>query len=172
MPESHDTHKQLAAIASLEDLFARRRTAYWIFGGWAVDLHVGRVTREHADIDIAVWASDRVTVTTMLRDGGWDHRPEAGEDGYTCFERATVRLEVAFLARDEHGEIYTPLADGHGDWPEGSFGDDVGSVGEVRARVVSRASLVVDKSAPRTDAATADKDRRDIASLQPPIVGR
>ena len=27
-------------------------------GGWAVDLHAGAVTREHDDIDIAVWLDD------------------------------------------------------------------------------------------------------------------
>jgi hypothetical protein len=27
---------------------------YWLFGGWAVDFHAGRVTRDHADIDLAV----------------------------------------------------------------------------------------------------------------------
>ncbi|GJG88889.1 hypothetical protein tb265_40700 [Gemmatimonadetes bacterium T265] len=49
---------QLATVAALDALLAGHGISYWLFGGWAVDFHAGRVTREHADIDIAVWAVD------------------------------------------------------------------------------------------------------------------
>jgi hypothetical protein len=139
---------------------------YWLFGGWAVDFHAGRVTREHADIDIAVWSHDRALVATLLLDSEWLHCPEADEDGYTCYCRNGVRLEVAFLARDERGAVYTPLRDGRGEWPADSFGDEVALLRGVRARVASRESLIVDKSIIRSDAVTAAKDRADVASLE------
>src|SRR5438094_471562 len=116
---------QLAALAELDQLLSLDGIHYWLFGGWAVDFHAGRVTREHADIDVAVWLDDRVRVAALLVDCAWVHRPEAGEDGYTCYERHGVRLEVAFLARAEDGHIYTPLRNGRGEWPAGSFGDEV-----------------------------------------------
>ena len=166
MSEIPNVLEQLAAISSLDNLFRGHDTPYWIFGGWAVDLHLGRVSRPHADIDVAVWADDRAAVATMLRDAAWQHHPEADEDGYTCYKRAGVRLEVAFLAQDEGGDVYTPLEVGRGEWPRESFGDEVGSLDGVRARVVSRASLLADKSVSRADAVAADKDRRDVASLR------
>ena len=39
-------------------LFARYPARYWIAGGWAVDLMVGRQRREHADVDVLILAND------------------------------------------------------------------------------------------------------------------
>ena len=156
---------QLTALAQLDQLFERHEVAYWLFGGWAVDFHVGRVTRGHEDIDIAVWLDDRERVSILLLECAWAHRPTPGEDGHTAYERNGIRLEVAFLARDERGHVYTPLRDGRGDWPAGSFGDEVAQLRGVRARVVGRESLIADKSSIRPDAVTAAKDRADVESL-------
>jgi hypothetical protein len=165
MSEFSNTPDQLAALAELDQLLAANRVAYWLFGGWAVDFHAGRVTREHGDIDIAVWLHDRARLAVLLADRAWTHRPEAGEDGSTCYERRGVRLEVAFLARDERGGFYTPLQGGRGEWPANSFGDDVARLRGVSACVVGRAALIADKSVVREGTATAAKDRADVASL-------
>lgn len=165
MAKSVTTLEQLAALAELDSCFASQGVDYWLFGGWAVDFHAGRVTREHADIDIAIWADDSKRLAVLLLDRMWVHRPEVGEDGYTCYERGRVQLEVAFLARDGQGRVYTPLRDGRGAWPVGSFGDERAQLHGVRARVVGRESLIADKSIVRSDAVTAAKDRADIASL-------
>jgi hypothetical protein len=125
------------------------------------------VTRPHGDIDIAIWLEDRERLATLLLDCAWVHRPEQGEDGYTCYERNGLRLEVAFLARDRSGQVYTPLRHGRGEWPVDSFGDEVAQLCGVHARVIGRESLISDKSIIRSDAITAAKDRADVASLQP-----
>jgi hypothetical protein len=93
------------------------------------------------------------------------HAPEPGEDGYTGYERRGIRLELAFLARDEAGTEYTPLAKGRGDWPVGSFGDDRADLDGVLARLVGLMSLIEDKSGPRPDPAAAAKDLADVALL-------
>ena len=165
MSEFENTPSQLAVLAELDQLWSRHGVDYWLFGGWAVDFHAGRVTREHADIDIAVWSAHRQRVAQLLLDQGWIHRPEPGEDGYTSYERSVIRLELAFLARDTRGQIYTPLQEGRGEWPAHSFGNEVGDLRGVRARVVGRESLIADKSVVRSDTVTAAKDRADIASL-------
>ena len=162
LPEVPD---QLATVEELDQLLQRHGIAYWLFGGWAVDFHVGRVTRAHEDVDVAVWSDDRERLSSVLLEHAWVHRPEAGGDGYTSYERSGIRLEVAFLARDERGHVYTPLRDGRGEWPAGSFGDEVAQLRGVRARVVGRESLIAEKSSIRPDAATAAKDRADVASL-------
>lgn len=159
-------HDQLAMLAELAAHLDAENVAYWLFGGWAVDFHVGHLTREHADIDIAIWERDHARLTEILETGAWRHQPDPDEDGYTCYQREHVRLEVAFLARDATGEIYTPIRNGRGEWPNGSFGDDVGRIGSVTARVVSRESLIADKSIARSDAVTSEKDRVDAANLR------
>ena len=51
-------------------LFAGLDVPWWIAGGWAVDLFLGRTTRTHGDIDIAVLRRDWPTVRAHL--DGWD----------------------------------------------------------------------------------------------------
>jgi hypothetical protein len=159
----------LAALAELDPLLRRHDVHYWLFGGWAVDFHAGRVTRDHGDIDIAIYTDDCTRLAALLRDQGWVHRPDVGEDGYTSYERRHVRLEVAFLARDERGQVYTPLENGRGEWPADSFGEEVAQLRGVHARVVSRESLIADKSIVRSDTVTAAKDRADLVTLLSPV---
>jgi hypothetical protein len=156
---------QLRTIGWLHTLLSRQGVDYWLFGGWAVDFHVGRVTRDHEDIDLAIWRSDLDHVAELLQHHGWVHAPTPGDEGYTGYERNDVRLELAFLARDEDGTVYTPLAEGRGSWPPRSFGQEHGEVDGITARVVGLASLIEDKSGPREDPAAAAKDRSDVALL-------
>jgi hypothetical protein len=156
--------RQLQTISWLHRLLAERDIEYWLFGGWAVDFHAGRVTRDHEDVDVAVWHADLDRITVLLKAQGWVHAPDLGEDGYTAYERRNIRLELAFLACDAGGP-YTPLAQGRGDWPSGSFGDTQAELDGVRARIVGLASLIEDKAGPRDDAAVHAKDRADVAVL-------
>jgi Aminoglycoside-2''-adenylyltransferase len=140
--------------------------ARWLFGGWAVDFHAGRITRDHADVDVAVWAADLDRIGTLLQAAGWARAAAPDDNGYTAFECAGTRLELAFLARDDAGVIHTPLEEGRGDWPAGSFGDEKGQVNGMLARVVGLTSLMEDKSGPRLDPAAAAKDRADVTVLE------
>jgi Aminoglycoside-2''-adenylyltransferase len=157
--------QQLAALKRLHELFDEHEIEYWLFGGWAVDFHAGEVTREHADLDIAVWQNDRDRIAALLAAESWTHAPEANEDGYTAYVRDDVRLEVAFLALAEGGEVVTPLEDGQGSWPDGAFEDDVAELLGTRAKVISLAALKADKSERRDDPAAAAKDNLDSVTL-------
>src|SRR5437763_13428286 len=107
---------QLAALARLHELLMGAGIDYWVFGGWAVDLHAGAVTREHDDIDIAVWLADEARVAALLVAEGWTQRADQGGDGYTVYDHGGVRLELAFLARGDDGEVYTPITEGRAPW--------------------------------------------------------
>ncbi|MCA0985081.1 hypothetical protein LCL89_13640 [Halobacillus yeomjeoni] len=43
---------------------------WWIAGGWAVDLHIGEQTREHKDIEIAIFREDQRLLLPQL--SGWE----------------------------------------------------------------------------------------------------
>ena len=43
---------------------------WWIAGGWAIDLHMGRQSRAHADVDVVVLRPDQLAVQRHL--AGWD----------------------------------------------------------------------------------------------------
>jgi hypothetical protein len=157
--------EQLAALARLDGVLGKHGIPYWLFGGWAVDFHAGSVTRSHGDLDIAVWSKDHERIAELLATDGWQHTPDEGEDGYTAYTRGTVRLELAFLARDQGGTIYTPLRDGQASWPKGAFEGEVAELAGVRVCVVTLAALKAEKSQDRDDPVVAAKDRADIATL-------
>jgi Uncharacterised nucleotidyltransferase len=156
---------QLASLARLHELLAGEGIEYWLFGGWAVDFHAAAVTRPHDDLDIAVWLKDRDRIAALLAADGWRHTPQEDDDGYTRYEHGGTRLEVAFLARSENGEVYTPLREGRGAWPDQAFEDDVAELRGVTAKVIGLRALKADKSETREDPLVSAKDRADLATL-------
>lgn len=160
--EMHNKEKeQLAALAQVHVLLENSDLDYWLFGGWAVDFYAGSMTRSHDDLDIAVWAKDNERIGQLLTSNGWEHAPLEQEDGYTSYVSGPVRLEVAYLARDDSGVVYTPLENGRAAWPQDAFGGDTAEVRGVRARLISLSALKAEKSETREDPVVAAKDRRD-----------
>lgn len=162
---SEPSRDHLDALARVDSLLAERAIDYWLFGGWAVDFHVGSVSRAHDDVDIAVWLDDVQRIAELLEGEGWRHAPEPDEDGGTGYDRDGVRLELTFLVRDGDGRVCTPFAHGLGAWPDGTFVSDVLELEGVRARVISRTSLTHGKSSSREDPADTAKDRADFERL-------
>jgi hypothetical protein len=134
---------QLDAIRDVVAAFDEAGIDYWLFGGWAVDFHLGRVTREHDDIDVAIWLDDMPRIEPVLASCGWDDLHDPDVDGGKAFGRDGVRLELTYLHRDPDGSIYTPLLDGtRGRWTGETLADDVEALEGVRASVVSRSGLM------------------------------
>ncbi len=158
--------QQLAALGRVHELLEGAGAAYWLFGGWAVDFYAGEVTRPHDDVDIAVWLEDLPRIVELLEADGWRHAPDEDEDGGTGYERAGVRLELTYLARDGD-EVFTPLREGRGTWAPGAFGPDVRELDGVRARLIALEALRRGKSKARDDPAEAAKDRADFERLSP-----
>jgi dihydrofolate reductase len=152
---------QLAALAEVAAQLERDGIAYWLFGGWAVDFHAGRITRPHEDIDIAVWRDDEPRIAALLAANGWDHAPEPDEDGGTGYERGGVRLELTYLVRRDGGLIAVPLRDLDAAWPDGAFEADERSLDGVSAHVIALEALKHGKSSARDDAGAAEKDAVD-----------
>lgn len=50
--------------------FAPLSIPWWIAGGWAIDLFLGRQTREHEDIDVQILRRDQQAVRALF--GAWD----------------------------------------------------------------------------------------------------
>jgi hypothetical protein len=157
--------EQLSALADVGELLDRSGFDYWLFGGWAVDFHVGTVTREHDDIDLAVWLHDAEAVGSLLQAQTWQHRPHPGEDGGTGYERGPVRVELTYLMSDATGRIVIPLRDGNALWSEEPLGNEVRELLGVRVRVILLALLTAGKSSPRHDRDEAAKDRADLEAL-------
>lgn len=156
---------QLTALAHVHELFTRSGIDYWLFGGWAVDFHVGSITRSHDDIDVAVWFDDRERIARLLGAEGWTHAPEADEDGGTGYELDAVRLELTFVVRGDGGEVCVPLRAGPALWLDEPVSTDLAELSGVCARVLGLDALKRGKSRSRDDPVEAEKDRADFAAL-------
>ncbi|MEV4482531.1 nucleotidyltransferase domain-containing protein [Micromonospora coxensis] len=58
-------------MTTLMEEFAAHGLRTWIAGGWAVDAVVGRQTREHGDLDLAVDATQLDELFALLRRQGF-----------------------------------------------------------------------------------------------------
>lgn len=75
-----------AVVAALRELDA----PWAVAGGWAIDLALGRVTRPHADVDVAVFREDQDALRAALHT--WDFAAVSG-GRMTPWERG-ARLEL------------------------------------------------------------------------------
>ena len=58
-------HEELAKLEGLP-------VPWWVGGGWAIDLFVGRVTRDHQDVDLAIARTDqRAAYDHFVSDRSW-----------------------------------------------------------------------------------------------------
>lgn len=96
---SHDV------IALYEEL-ERRGVEIWIDGGWGVDALLGKQSRPHQDLDIAIQQKDLPNFRELLEE-------RAYED---------IKVEIArdwnFVLGDKHGreiDVHVIVLDGHGD---------------------------------------------------------
>jgi Aminoglycoside-2''-adenylyltransferase len=53
-------------VLAVRSLLSDLTVPYWIAGGWAIDLAVGRVTRDHADVDVMLLERDEHALGTDL----------------------------------------------------------------------------------------------------------
>jgi hypothetical protein len=157
--------QQLAALARVGGLLEDAGIDHWLFGGWAVDFYAGSITRDHYDVDLAVWLDDVPQIVALLEQEGWRHAPLDDEDGGTGYEHDGVRLELTYLVRDAEGRVCIPLNEGLVRWPEDGLANDVRELGGVRSRLLGLAALARGKSTPRDDPEDAVKDRADFALL-------
>ena len=68
-----------AEVRKVGSLLGGLRCEWYVCGGWAIDLFLGRVTRAHKDVDIAVARRDQLEVRDYLLRRGW--RLEKAIDG-------------------------------------------------------------------------------------------
>lgn len=66
-------HDLSSRVAVLMDGFP---ADWFVAGGWAVDLYLGRVTRAHADIEVGIFRADQETLHIHLE--GWTLRKVVG----------------------------------------------------------------------------------------------
>ena len=139
---------------------------YWLFGGWAVDVWVGRLTRPHDDIDVLVWRRDEPRVDEALVAGGWVHAPTPEDLVGTNYVRGQYELQLTFVVGGEGGGVVVPVPDQPIVLSEGDLAFAQRGVADVSVRVLTLEMMLAIKGSPRPDAVGGAKDRADLAALR------
>ncbi len=133
---------QLELIDEMARLFDRAAIRFWLRGGWAIDFHLGRTTREHADIDLVTWLRHRERIRSMLTAQGFS--VVAGyPEPQLVLEKRGQEASFLFIAHHE-GRVVVP---GYERWPfrPGGFPEARKTLRGVRARVVSLDQFLYEK---------------------------
>jgi hypothetical protein len=78
--------------AELPGLLAGLGAPWWVAGGWALDLFLGRDTRTHEDLDVALLRRDQLALRRHLR--GWDLRYATPEHALEPWDGSSLELPV------------------------------------------------------------------------------
>ena len=68
--QEHEKPWAPLSVAEVSALFALAEFPWWIAGGIALELEIGKPTRPHADIDVLVLRRNQIDLRNLLRD--WD----------------------------------------------------------------------------------------------------
>lgn len=162
----------LAALASAARALEAADLEHWFFGGWAVDLWVGRPTRPHDDIDVLVWRRDEERIHSALHVAGWRHTPTPEDLVGTSYVRHDHELQLTFMVEGEDGGAVVPVPDQPIVLSAGSLAFARRTLGDVVARVLTLEMMLATKGSPRPDEPGAGKDRADLAALRAVTDGR
>lgn len=58
--------RQLQLISDVLAMASENAVEVWLRGGWAMDFFLGRVTRDHADVDWFAWTDDALVIRAAL----------------------------------------------------------------------------------------------------------
>jgi hypothetical protein len=66
-------------INSLVDFLGPLNVAWFVSGGWAIDIHLNQITRKRCDLDISVPFSDRLKCIEFFLEAGWRIEGKLGD---------------------------------------------------------------------------------------------
>ena len=110
---------------------------HWFFGGWAVDLWVGRLTRQHDDIDVLVWRHDEARVHEALGSAGWLHTPTPKDLVGTNYARDGYKLQLTFVVPGAEAGVVVPVPDQPMVLSTGPLAFERRELGEASVRVLT-----------------------------------
>lgn len=139
---------------------------HWFFGGWAVDLWVGRLTRPHDDIDVLVWRHDEASVHKALSGAGWMHTPTPEDLVGTNYARDGYELQLTFVTPGADGGVIVPVPDQPIVLSRGPLAFARRSIGDLSVRVLTLELMLAVKGTPRPDEVGGAKDRADLEALR------
>jgi hypothetical protein len=160
---------QLRAIHRVVDMLSAADVPAWLFGGWGLDARVGRITRDHGDIEFWARRSDAARSRAALVNAGATALSTQPPEEACEFRWDGVDFSTAYFDRRADGTF--ALKGRWSDWvfPAGSFGEEPGLLDGIPVPAMSVAGMLAMKEqfpTLRHGGPWRDKDIGDIAVLR------
>lgn len=133
---------QLDLVAEIAEALGEARIRFWLRGGWALDFHLGRITREHADIDLVTWRRHEHRLRRTLEACGW--RPVRGDE-HVGLDLEKRGQEACFTFIERRGDEIVTRGYESWPWPPGAFTEVPRSLGGVTCLVMAPEALLEEK---------------------------
>jgi len=156
----------LAALESASSALDSANLEHWFFGGWAVDLWVGRATSPHDDIDVLVWRNDEARVHKALQTAGWLHTPTHEDKLGTNYSRDGYKLQLTYVVLGADAGVVVPVPEQPIVLSTGALAFSRRNLNRVSVRVLTLEMMLAIKETPRPDEVGGRKDRADLAALR------
>lgn len=110
-PELSERNREMLRLLNLmSGLLKSEGIDYWVVGGWGIDGYLGRVSREHHDMDVLTWQKDREKIEELLKDrninfySGWEDEDGKFHDYVNKIlvkKTDGVDVDIVFLDQDD-----------------------------------------------------------------------
>ena len=119
------TEGQLRVIRKVVAVMQADAISAWLFGGWGLDARIGRITREHGDVEFWVERIHAERSKALLVGVGATALTTQPPEESCEFMLDDVPFSTAYFDRRPDGSFSQPLGR-WSDWlsPPGSFGDE------------------------------------------------
>jgi Aminoglycoside-2''-adenylyltransferase len=137
---------QLRVIMAVVDTLDAADISAWLFGGWGLDARIGRITREHGDVEFWVERTDAARSRAVLVEAGAAALATQPPEESCEFTWDGADFSTAYFDRRPDGSFSQP--DGRfSDWlfPPGSFGDEPATLDGVPVLAMSVAGMLAMK---------------------------
>jgi hypothetical protein len=119
------TAAQLRVIKTVTQVLGAVGIQAWLFGGWGLDARIGRITRQHGDVEFWLERTDAERSRAVLVGAGATALATQPPEEACEFIWDGVEFSTAYFDRQPDGAFSQPRGR-WSDWlfPPGSFGDE------------------------------------------------
>jgi hypothetical protein len=137
---------QLRVIKAVVNVLGAAGISAWLFGGWGLDARIGRITREHGDVEFWVERLVAGRSKAVLTGAGATALATQPPEEACEFTWDGVDFSTAYFDRRPDGSFGQPLGR-WSDWlfPLGSFGGEPGMLDGAPVLVMSVAGMLAMK---------------------------
>jgi Aminoglycoside-2''-adenylyltransferase len=120
-----ETRRQLLVIRKVVAILNAGDVPAWLFGGWGLDARIGRITREHGDVEFWVERLHAEQSKALLQRAGATALLTQPPEEACEFVLDDVPFSTAYFDRRDDGSFFQPVGR-MSDWlfPADSFGGE------------------------------------------------